>query len=136
MAKLLALDIGGKRTGVAETDFMQIIAEAVETISTADMLPYLEKRLSAEAYEAIIIGEPKDLKGGDSHNSALVRELVEKIKIKFKDVPVHLIDERFTSKMAMSRLIESGMKKGKRREKGSLDAESAAIILESYLQSR
>ncbi len=136
MAKIIALDIGGKRTGIAETDFMQIIAQAVETVDTKTLIPYLEKRFRAEAYEAIIIGEPKDLKGGDSHNSALVRELTEKIKTKFKETPVHLVDERFTSKMAMSRLIESGMKKGKRKEKGSLDAESAAIILESYLQSK
>lgn len=136
MAKLIALDIGAKRTGVAETDFLQIIAEAVETIDTANILPYLKNRFRAEAYEAIIIGQPLDLKGNDSHNSALVREVSTKLKEAFKETPVHLIDERFTSKIAMRRLIDSGVTKTKRRQKGSLDAESAAVILESYLASK
>jgi putative Holliday junction resolvase len=136
MAKLIALDIGGKRTGVAETDFMQIIAQAVETVPTDQLLSYLKKRFEKEAYEALVVGDPKDLKGEDSHNSALVRALCVKIQAHFPQLPLHMVDERFTSKMAMNRLIDSGMRKSQRREKGSLDAESAAVILESYLSSR
>ncbi len=132
----MALDIGKKRTGVAETDAMQIIAQAVETIATAELIPYLEKRLREETYEAFVLGEPKDLKGGDTHNSSRVREIAAVLKKKFPALPVHMADERFSSRMAMQRLVEQGVKKGKRREKGSLDAESAAIILEGYLQSR
>lgn len=136
MAKLIALDIGGKRTGIAETDFMQIIAQALETVATDTLFTYLEERFRSEAYEAIIVGDPKDLRGADSHNSALVREVCAKLADRFPKLPIHLVDERFTSKLAMNRLIDSGVPKGKRRGKGSLDAESAAVILESYLSSK
>lgn len=136
MAKLIALDIGGKRTGIAETDPLQIIAQARETISTNELIPYLQECFKQESYEAIIVGDPKNLQGGDSDNSALVRNMVTKLKQSFPQCPIHQVDERFTSKIAMHRLIEGGVKKSKRKQKGSLDAESAAIILEGYLQAK
>ncbi len=133
MAKIIALDIGGKRTGIAETDPMQIIASPRETIPTENLFKYLKENFAKEAYETIVIGEPLALDGGDSHNSNRVREIHKKLKSTFPTMNIVLQDERFTSKMAMQSLIDSGVKKMKRREKGEIDMVSAALILQSYL---
>lgn len=133
MAKIVALDIGGKRTGVADTDPLQIIASPRETISTDGLIPYLTKLFADEEYETIVVGDPQNLDGGDSHNSELVRKLTQKLRTTFPSMKVVLQDERFTSKMAMQSLIDSGVKKMKRREKGEIDKVSAAIILQSFL---
>ena len=136
LAKIIALDIGGKRTGIAETDPMQIIASPRETVATKELEPYLMHWLKQEEVEAIVIGDPLGLDGGDSDNSALVLDWETKLKVLFPTIPIHRQDERFTSKMAMKSLVQSGMKKKKRREKGALDKVSAAIILEDYLRNR
>ncbi|MCR9155426.1 MAG: Holliday junction resolvase RuvX [Croceimicrobium sp.] len=135
MAKIIALDIGGKRTGIAETDPLQMIASPKETVATADLQDYLTKWLAAEPIEAIVLGEPLALDGGDSHNSQRVRDWHKKLLKLFPEVKLVLQDERFSSKLALQAQIQSGMKKKKRREKGSLDPISAAIILNDYLQN-
>lgn len=135
MAKIIALDIGGKRTGIAETDPLQMIASPKETVATADLQEYLTKWLAAEPIEAIVLGEPLALDGGDSHNSQRVRDWHKKLLKLFPEVKLVLQDERFSSKLALQAQIQSGMKKKKRREKGSLDPISAAIILNDYLQN-
>ena len=136
MAKIIALDIGGKRTGIAETDPMQIIASPRETVATKELEAYLLNWFKQEEVEAIVIGDPLGLDGGVSDNSALVLEWETKLKVLFPQLPIHRQDERFTSKMAMKSLVQSGMKKKKRREKGALDKVSAAIILEDFMQNR
>lgn len=133
MAKIIALDIGGKRTGIAETDPLQIIASPRDTVPTNDVLIFLSKQFEREEYETIVIGEPLNPQGGDSHNSELVRKFTDKIRKQFPKMKVVLQDERYTSKMAMESMIAAGVKKMKRREKGEIDKVSAAIILQSYL---
>ncbi len=132
----MALDIGGKRTGVAETDSLQIIAQGVAMVETHKLEVWLKQRFKDEDYSTIVIGDPLALDGGDSDNSELVRKWKEKLRKIFPLVPIEMQDERFSSKMAMQAMIESGMKKKKRREKGNLDQMSALIILRSYLEAR
>ncbi len=136
MAKLIALDIGGKRTGIAETDFLQMVASPRETVTTDTLIEHLKAMAGEESFEAIVVGEPKNLDGGDSDNSERVREWVKKLKRVFPNVSVELEDERFSSKMAMGFMVEGGMKKKQRRQKGEVDKVSAAIILQSYLNRR
>lgn len=136
MAKIIALDIGGKRTGIAETDPMQMIASPRETVATDQLEAYLKDWMAKEEIEAIVLGEPLALDGGDSHNSARVREWHQKLEKLFPALKIVLQDERFSSKMAQRAQIESGMKKKQRRQKGSLDPISAAIILRDYLEQQ
>lgn len=136
LAKIIALDIGGKRTGIAETDPMQIIASPRETVATRELEAYLVNWLKLEKVEAIVLGDPLGLDGGETDNSALVKEWEGKLKALFPILSIHRQDERFTSKLAMKSLVQSGMKKSKRREKGALDKVSAAIILDDFMQNR
>lgn len=136
MAKIIALDIGGKRTGIAETDPLQMIASPRETVLTENLEDYLIKWFEKEEVETIVIGEPLGLDGGDSHNSQRVRDWHSKLQKSFPTKELVLVDERFSSKMALQAQIDSGMKKSKRRQKGSLDPISAAIILNDYLEAR
>ncbi len=133
LAKIIALDIGGKRTGIAETDFLQIVASPLETIPTEKILEKLKKMFQEEKFEAIILGDPIGLDGEDSDNSERVREYNELIKKNFPDLKVDLQDERFSSKIAKEVMIKGGMKKNQRRQKGEIDKISAAVILEAYL---
>jgi len=134
LAKIIALDIGGKRTGVAETDPLQIIASPRETIATEQLEGYLSQWLAREPVEAIVLGEPLGLDGGDSDNSARVRRWARRLAVLFPGVRIHLVDERYSSKEAARSMIASGVKKQKRREKGALDMRSAAIILQRFLE--
>lgn len=133
LAKIIALDIGGKRTGIAETDFLQIVASPLETIPTEKILEKLKLMWQAEKFEAIVIGDPIGLDGGDSDNSQKVRELSQLIQKNYPALKVELQDERFTSKIAKDMMIKGGMKKKQRRQKGEIDKISAAVILEAYL---
>lgn len=133
MPKIIALDIGGKRTGVAETDPLQIIATPRDTVPTESLLQFLEKVFSEDSYSTIVVGDPLNLDGGDSDNSQNVREMVVKLQERFPDTSIILQDERFSSKLALKGMIQSGMKKKKRQKKGEIDKVSAAIILQDYL---
>lgn len=133
LAKIIALDIGGKRTGIAETDFLQIVASPLETIATEKILEKLKSMWQAEKFDAIVIGDPIGLDGGDSDNSQRVRELSQLIQKNYPDLKVEMQDERFTSKIAKDMMIKGGMKKKQRRQKGEIDKISAAVILEAYL---
>ena len=135
MARIVALDIGGKRTGIAETDPLQIIATPKDTIETSKLVEYLQKLFAEDTYETIVIGDPKDLDGGDSDNSERVRTISAKLQKTFPKLKIVLQDERFTSKMAMQSMIASGMKKKQRRQKGEIDKVSAAIILQDYMEA-
>ena len=134
MGRIIAIDYGIKRTGLAVTDALRIIATPLETVLTPDVLLFLEKYVTREVVDEFVVGMPKKLKNEDSEIAPLVRSFVEKLKLAFPDKPVHLADERFTSSMAMKAMIEGGMKKKHRQVKGNVDKISATIILQSFLE--
>lgn len=136
MGKILALDFGLKRTGIAVTDELQLIASPLTTVNSQELDAYLADYLKKHAIECIVLGHPTDQLGRSTditQNVILLKEHLEKI---YPALPVHLYDERFTSSMASAALVQSGMKKKKRQQKGNLDMTSAAIILQGYLRSR
>ncbi|MDZ4823529.1 MAG: Holliday junction resolvase RuvX [Flavobacteriales bacterium] len=134
MSKILAIDYGQKRTGVAITDELQIIASPLETVPTQEFFCYLEKLLQKEKIETIVVGLPLRLNGEESATTQLVRDFTAQIRKKFPALHIEMIDEAFTSKLAARALVEGGMKKKDRQKKENLDKVSAAIILQSYLQ--
>ncbi len=136
MGKIIALDIGGKRTGIAETDPLQIIATPRETVATEKLLDHLQILLKTEPYEAIVLGEPKSLSGGDSDNSERVRQFQKRLQKLFPHIKIVLQDERYSSKRAVQSMVDSGLRKKKRREKAEIDKVSAAIILQDYLSTQ
>ncbi|MCS5491974.1 Holliday junction resolvase RuvX [Algoriphagus limi] len=137
MARILAIDLGTKRTGLAVTDPMQIVANPLETIPTEDLLDFLKKYFEKENVEDVVLGLPKNLQGESTQMTENVYQLREKLAGLFPAKKIHLVDERFTSKMAMQSMISMGSKKKDRREKsGNLDKISATIILQSFLTQR
>jgi putative holliday junction resolvase len=135
MARILAIDYGGKRTGLAVTDPLKIIATGLETIDSRELIPWLKKYLSQEQVELIIIGLPKNWDESDTHGTPLVEAAIKKINKEFPAVPLKTVDERYTSKMAKDAMLEMGMKKKDRRDKRNVDVIAATIILQEYLQS-
>ena len=133
MARVLAIDFGGKRCGIAVTDEFQIIASSLTTVETATIFDFLKKYFSNEKVEAVVIGEPKNLNNTDTHATLPVKRFTEKFKQTFPEMPVVMVDERFTSKMAMQSMVMSGVKKSERRNKELIDKVSATIILQHYL---
>ena len=135
MARILAIDYGGKRTGIAVTDPLQIIATGLTTIASADLIPFLKKYMLTETVELIVIGLPKNWDESDTHGTPLARKAIEKLKKEFPQIPVKDVDERYTSKMAKDAMIQMGMKKKDRRDKKIVDEIAATIMLQEYLQS-
>ncbi|PLK44116.1 Holliday junction resolvase RuvX [Emticicia sp. TH156] len=133
MPRILAIDYGAKRTGLAVTDPLKMIASALETVPSGTLIDYLKKYTAAEEVEAFVVGMPKNLDGNDTHGTFYVNKLIEELKIQFPAMPVHLVDERFTSKMAVQTMIAGGMKKKDRQIKGNVDKISAVIILQSFM---
>jgi putative Holliday junction resolvase len=136
MGKIAGLDFGLKRTGVALTDELQIIASPLTTVDSNELIGFLKNLIQMEKLERIVIGEPTRMDSSDTHISENVRLLKAHLEKEFPLVPISMVDERFTSKMASMSMVEMGMKKKKREEKGNIDMISAAIILQSYLDSR
>lgn len=133
MARILALDYGTKRTGIAVTDELQIIASGLTTVNTPDLLPFLERYFKEEKVEKILVGEPKQKDDTPSQSEVFIAEFLKKFSKKFPEMPVERVDERYTSKMAFQTMIDSGLKKKKRRDKALIDEISATIILQNYL---
>ncbi|WP_152287821.1 Holliday junction resolvase RuvX [Flavicella marina] len=136
MGKIMALDFGKKRTGIAVTDDLQIIASGLTTIETPKLLDFLSKYTNEETVESFVIGKPKQMNNTDSESEVLIIEFIKKIKARFPKIPIVREDERFTSKMAFQTMIDSGLSKKKRRDKALIDEISATIILQSYLYSK
>jgi putative holliday junction resolvase len=136
MARILAIDYGLKRTGLATTDPMQIIATGLTTVPTKELFGFLKKYCSTEDVEAFVIGDSKNLDNTPSEIAADVKKFSIQLKNLFPDKEIFWIDERFTSKMAQQSMIFTGMKKSKRQQKALVDEISATIILQSYLQSK
>ncbi len=135
MARIIAIDFGLKRTGLAVTDPLQIIATGLTTVDSKEMIPFLKKYFLQEEVELIIIGEPKNWDESDTHATLLVNEVIKKLAKEFPDMPLKTVDERYTSKMAKQAMIEMGMKKKDRRNKKIVDEIAATIMLQEYLQS-
>lgn len=133
MGRILALDYGKKRTGIAVTDPLKIIASPLETIATREIFAFLERYTKTETVECIVVGMPLRSNNEETHVTRDVISLIDKLKEKFPAIDVHSEDERFTSKMALDAAIASGMKKKDRQIKGNIDKISAAIILQSFL---
>lgn len=134
MARILAIDYGLKRTGIAVTDPLQIIATGLTTVATPELIAFLKQYFIKEEVERIVIGEPKNLDDSDTHATALVRNVIKKLQKEFPAIPVETVDERFTSFLAKQAMLEMGLKKKQRREKGRVDEIAATIILQDYLQ--
>lgn len=135
MARILAIDYGKKRTGLAVTDPLQIIASGLITVPTETIIPFLTEYFTKEPVELVVIGLPKNLDGSDTDGTPLVEHFLIAFQKYFPTMPIKTLDERFTSKIAMQSMISSGMKKKDRQKKGNVDMISATIILQDYLQS-
>ena len=133
--KILALDFGLKRTGVAITDENKIIASGLTTLDSRELMTFLVNLVQKEKIEQIIVGLPKKLNNKDSHITSNVYLLKEALEKQFPLIPVELYDERFTSKMAFQTMIDSGLSKKQRQQKELIDEISATILLQSFLQS-
>jgi len=133
MSKILAMDYGKKRTGIAVTDDMQIIASGLTTVKTDVLFEFLQNYLKNEKVELFLIGEPKQMDYTVSESEKLILPFIEKLKKTFSQIPIKRVDERFTSKMAFQTMIDSGLNKKQRQNKALVDEISATIILQSYL---
>lgn len=136
MPKLLAIDYGIKRTGIAVTDDLQIIASRLTTVPTTELLPFLKKYCSQETIATIIVGLPKQMDNTPSESEPFIQSFIEKLSSELPHIPIVRYDERFTSKLATQTLINSGIRKKQRQNKALLDEISATIILQSYMDSK
>jgi len=135
MSRIIAIDYGKKRVGIAVTDPLRIIASGLKTIATEEVFSFLKDYFSNESVELALIGEPKQMNGTPSESTEIIEKFVVQFQIEFPNIKTKRIDERFTSKIASKTLIESGLKKKKRQDKSLLDTISATIILQDYLLS-
>ena len=133
MGRVLALDYGTKRTGIAVTDELQIIASGLTTVPTAALMPFLKKYITEENVELVLLGEPKQMDNTASGSEVNIQEFLKKFSEIFPEMKLERVDERFTSKMAFQSMIDSGLKKKQRKNKALVDEISATIILQSYL---
>ncbi|MCE2734640.1 MAG: Holliday junction resolvase RuvX [Flammeovirgaceae bacterium] len=135
MARIMSIDYGVKRTGIAVTDLNQIIATPLDTVATHLCLQFIENYCKKEPVETFVVGMPKTLNNEDSEIAPLVRKFIDLLQKKFPDTKIYTADERFTSSMAKQALLDSGMKKKDRQQKGNIDKVSATLILQSFLET-
>jgi putative Holliday junction resolvase len=135
LGRVLALDYGRKRTGIAVTDELQLIASGLTTVPTFELFDFLRNYIQKEKVDQLVVGEPRQMDNTPSESEAFIAPFLVKLKKEFPDIPIVRQDERFTSKMAMQSMIDGGMKKKQRRNKALVDEISATIILQAYLNS-
>ena len=133
MARILAIDYGTRRCGIAVTDPLQIIATPLTTVDALQLRPFLKEYMASEAVERIIIGYPTQLDGKDTHATKPVRDIMRLLKRDFPQIPIEPVDEQYTSKMAAQALVQSGLPKKARQQKALLDSTAATILLQEYL---
>ncbi|TXD84971.1 Holliday junction resolvase RuvX [Subsaximicrobium wynnwilliamsii] len=136
MARLLAIDYGTKRIGIAVTDELQIIASGLTTVATKDIYKFLKTYTSTEQVELFLVGEPKQMNNEASESEVSIAKFLVTLEKTFPKIPIKRVDERFTSKMAFQTMIDSGLNKGQRKNKALVDEISATIILQSYLYNQ
>ncbi len=135
MGRILAIDYGQKRVGLAVTDELQMIATGLETVAAKDIWNYLASYLKREKVDAIVVGEPRDMMNRPSDSSRFVEPFVGKLRKTYPDMKIERFDERFTSRIAFQTMIDGGLGRKKRRNKALIDTISATLILQSYLES-
>lgn len=135
MPRIIAIDYGLRRTGLAVTDPLQIIATGLTTVESKQLIPFLKDYFSKEQVELIIIGEPKNMDDSDTHATPLVEKCIKELQKSFPGIPIIKVDERFTSKMAKDSMLEMGLTKKQRRNKAMVDEIAATIILQEYMSS-
>lgn len=135
MARIICIDYGLKRTGLAVTDPLQIIATGLTTVDSRELISFLRNYFQQETVELILIGEPKNWDESDTHATPLVKRCIEQLAKNFPAIPVKKVDERYTSKMAKDAMLEMGMKKKDRRNKALLDEIAATIMLQEYMRA-
>lgn len=135
MGRILSIDYGLKRTGIAVTDPFQIIATGLTTVESRQLIPFLKDYFAREAVELIVIGEPKNWDDTDTHATPLVEKCIKDLQKNFPAIPIRKVDERFTSKMARDSMLEMGLKKKQRRNKALVDEIAATIMLQEYLNA-
>lgn len=136
MGRLLAIDYGQKRCGIAVTDALQIIATGLKTVSTTELMDFLKQYVQKEQVDAFVIGHAKHLNATDSESMQYIKPFVQKLAKDFPDKPIEMVDERFTSKIAFQTMIDGGLKKKQRQDKALIDTISATIILQSYMEQK
>jgi putative Holliday junction resolvase len=136
LTRILSIDYGLKRTGIAVTDPLQIIATGLTTVESKQLIPFLKDYFSKETVELIIIGEPKNMDDSDTHATPLVEKCIKELQKIFPNIPIKKVDERFTSKMASQAMIDMGLKKKQRRNKALVDEIAATILLQEYLRAQ
>jgi len=136
MSRIMAIDYGLKRTGVAITDPAQIIANGLTTVLTSDLLCFIRDYVKREPVERFVIGQPKQMSGENSENAGRVASFISKLQATFPNIPIESYDERFTSVLAHRTMLAGGVKKMARRNKSLVDEISATIILQSYMESK
>lgn len=136
MGRILAIDYGRKRTGIAVTDTLQLVANGLETVPTHTLMQYVKTYVANEPVDTIVVGLPKQLNGEPSESMKYIAPFVAKLRKELPQIEVVMYDERFTSTIAHRAMIDGGMKKSDRREKARVDSIAATIILTDYLQSR
>jgi len=136
MGRILAIDYGKIRTGIAVTDELQIIASGLTTVLTKELIPFLKSYTETEKVELFIVGLPKQMNNEASESEVLIGPFLEKLEKKFPNITIERVDERFTSKMAFQTMIDSGLNKKQRQNKALIDEISATLILQSYLYSK
>jgi len=136
MGRILAIDFGTKRTGIAVTDELQIIASGLTTVNTNDLHSFLKNYFQKEQVDEIVVGEPKRLNNTESESEQYIQKFIETFSKTYPLIPIKRVDERFTSKMAFQTMIDSGLKKKQRQNKALVDEISATLILQSYLYSK
>ena len=134
MARILSIDYGLKRTGIAVTDPLKIIATGLTTVASKELITFLKDYFSREEVELIIIGEPKNWDDTDTHATPLVEKFIKELQKNFPAMPIKKVDERYTSKMAKDSMLEMGLTKKKRRDKKLVDKIAATILLQEYLR--
>jgi putative holliday junction resolvase len=134
MGRIMCIDYGGKRTGIAVTDALQIIATGLTTVDTRELFNFLKQYFSEEVVELVLVGEPLNWDESATHATLLVKKFIEKFRKDFPAIPLQTIDERFTSKMASRAMIEMGMKKKNRQDKKNIDVIAATMMLQEYMQ--
>lgn len=136
MGRILALDYGSKRTGIAVTDQLQLIASGLTTVATSELMDFLSKYIASEKVELILVGEPKQKDGSHSDIEEEIRKFLKKFSEEFPAMKILRVDERYTSKMAFQTMIASGLKKKQRQNKALVDEISATIMLQQYLYNK
>ena len=136
MGRILAIDYGRKRCGIAVTDPLKIIANGLETVPTHKLMDFLKEYMSHEQVDLIVIGQPMQLNGEPSESNRYISPFVNRLKKEMPSIPIEMVDERFTSTIAHQAMIDGGMKKSERRDKARVDTIAASIILNDYLQSK